>query len=63
MTLLSMTQTRSGDLKLVAAQGDSIPGPGLQTGNTASRLQFASVPPTSSMPGAASARPTTSPWA
>ena len=40
VTLLSMTQTRGGDLKLVAAQGDSIPGPVLQIGNTDSRLQF-----------------------
>ena len=45
VTLLSMTQTRAGDLKLVAAQGDSIPGPVLQIGNTDSRLQFSlSVP-------------------
>ena len=38
VTLLSMTQTRAGDLKLVAAQGESIPGPVLQIGNTDSRL-------------------------
>ena len=44
VTLLSMTQTRGGDLKLVAAQGDSIPGPVLQIGNTDSRLQFSLGP-------------------
>ena len=44
VTLLSMTQTRAGDLKLVAAQGDSIPGPVLQIGNTDSRLQFSLGP-------------------
>ena len=44
VTLLSMTQTRGGDLKLVAAQGESIPGPVLQIGNTDSRLQFSLGP-------------------
>ena len=44
VTLLSMTQTRGGDLKLVAAQGQSIPGPVLQIGNTDSRLQFSLGP-------------------
>ena len=40
VTLLSLTQTRAGNLKLVAAQGESIPGPVLQIGNTDSHLQF-----------------------
>ena len=44
VTLLSMTQTRAGNLRLVAAQGESIPGPGLQIGNTDSRLQFSLGP-------------------
>lgn len=44
VTLLAMTETRAGGLKLVAAEGMSIPGPGLQIGNTDSRLQFSLGP-------------------
>ena len=44
VTLLSMTQTRQGNLKLLAAQGESIPGPVLQIGNTDSRLKFSLGP-------------------
>ena len=45
VTLLSMTQTRAGDLKLVAAQGESIAGPVLQIGNTDSRPSSGSSGP------------------
>ena len=58
VTVLSMTQTRQGNLKLVAAQAESIPGPVLQIGNTDSRLKFSLARPTSSTPGAKRARPT-----
>ena len=44
VTVLSMTQTRQGNLKLVAAQAESIPGPVLQIGNTDSRLKFSLGP-------------------
>ena len=37
---LTMTQTRQGNLTLLIAQGESIPGPVLQIGNTDSRLKF-----------------------
>jgi L-arabinose isomerase len=39
-----MTQTVKGRLKMLAAQGKSIPGPRLQIGNTNSRLKFALDP-------------------
>lgn len=41
VTLLAMTQTADGQLKLLAAEGESIAGPTLQIGNTNSRIQFA----------------------
>jgi len=41
VTLLAMTQTADGKLKLLAAQGESIAGPTLQIGNTNSRIHFA----------------------
>ncbi|MDA1330668.1 MAG: hypothetical protein O3B43_06360 [Chloroflexi bacterium] len=41
ITILTMTQTRQGNLKLLAAQGQSIPGPVLQIDHTDSRLKFA----------------------
>ena len=44
ITLLAMTQTRQGNLKLLATQGESIPGPILQIGNTYSRLNFSLRP-------------------
>jgi len=44
ITILGLTQTRSGDLKFVAAQGESIPGPIMQIGNTNSRLSFSLDP-------------------
>ena len=44
VTILGMTQTADGRLKLLAAEGQSLPGPTLQIGNTNSRLQFAVDP-------------------
>lgn len=40
VTLLGMTQTADGSLKMLTAQGESIPGPILKIGNTNSRLRF-----------------------
>lgn len=40
ITVLGMTQTADGSLKMLAAQGESIPGPILRIGNTNSRLKF-----------------------
>ena len=40
ITILGMTQTADGRLKLLAAEGESIPGPRLEIGNTNSRLKF-----------------------
>jgi L-arabinose isomerase len=44
ITLLSVTQTADGRLKLLAAEGESLPGPRLEIGNTNSRLKFALDP-------------------
>mgnify|MGYP001252822872 FL=1 len=44
ITIFGVTQTRHGRLKLLAAEGESIPGPILQIGNTNSRLRFG-LPP------------------
>lgn len=44
VTILGMTQTADGRLKMLAAEGESIPGPTLQIGNTNSRLKFALDP-------------------
>ncbi|MEO8659005.1 MAG: L-fucose/L-arabinose isomerase family protein [Bryobacteraceae bacterium] len=44
ITILGMTQTADGNLKMMAAQGESIPGPILKIGNTNSRLKFALGP-------------------
>jgi L-arabinose isomerase len=44
VTLLGLTQTADGALKLVAAEGDSLPGPILRIGNTNSRLRFGLEP-------------------
>ena len=40
VTLLSVIQTGGGKLKLLAAQGESVPGPILEIGNTNSRYRF-----------------------
>ena len=40
VTILGLTQTAEGSLKLVAAEGESLPGPILRIGNTNSRLRF-----------------------
>lgn len=44
VTLLAVTQTREGKLKMLTAAGESLPGPILRIGNTNSRLKF-SLPP------------------
>lgn len=40
VTLLSVIQTEDGKLKLLVAEGDSVPGPILEIGNTNSRYRF-----------------------
>ena len=40
VTLLAMTQTADGKLKMLSAEGEAIPGPTLRIGNTNSRLRF-----------------------
>src|SRR4051812_22173938 len=40
VTLLSVVQTAEGELKLLTAQGESVPGPILEIGNTNSRYRF-----------------------
>lgn len=40
VTLLAVAETREGGLKLVVAQGESVPGPILEIGNTNSRYRF-----------------------
>jgi len=40
VTLLGLTQTADGSLKMLTAEGESIPGPILNIGNTNSRLRF-----------------------
>ena len=44
VTIFAVTQTRDGRLKMMAAEGESLPGPTLSIGNTNSRLRF-SLPP------------------
>jgi L-arabinose isomerase len=46
ITILGMTQTRDGRLKMIAAEGESIPGPIMRIGNTNSRLRYALDPAT-----------------
>lgn len=40
VTILGLTQTAEGKLKLIGAEGESLPGPILRIGNTNSRLRF-----------------------
>jgi L-arabinose isomerase len=40
VTLLAVVQTRDGKVKLLAAEGESVPGPILEIGNTNSRYKF-----------------------
>jgi L-arabinose isomerase len=44
VTILGLTQTADGRLKLVAAEGGSIDGPTFRIGNTNSRIKFAAGP-------------------
>ncbi|HVF03026.1 MAG TPA: L-fucose/L-arabinose isomerase family protein [Rubrobacteraceae bacterium] len=48
VTIFSVTQTRDGRLKMLAAEGESLSGPTLSIGNTNSRLRFA-LPPAAFM--------------
>ncbi len=44
ITILGTTQPAGGKLKLLVAEGESLPGPTMKIGNTNSRLRF-SLPP------------------
>jgi L-arabinose isomerase len=44
VTILGITQTADGGLKLIAAEGESIAGPTFKIGNTNSRIRFGSGP-------------------
>jgi L-arabinose isomerase len=46
VTILGMTQTADGRLKMIAAEGESLPGQTLEIGNTNSRLRFGVDPAT-----------------
>lgn len=46
ITILGVTQDGNGRLRMLVAEGESIPGPVLQIGNTNSRLQFSLDPAT-----------------
>jgi L-arabinose isomerase len=44
ITILGVTQTADGRLKLIAVEGESVAGPTFKIGNTNSRIRFASGP-------------------
>jgi L-arabinose isomerase len=44
VTILCVTQTAEGQLKLIAAEGESVAGPTFRIGNTNSRIRFGSGP-------------------
>jgi L-arabinose isomerase len=44
VTILGLTQTADGRLKLIAAEGESIAGPTFKIGNTNTRIRFTSGP-------------------
>jgi L-arabinose isomerase len=44
VTILGLSQTADGRLKLIAAEGESIPGPTFRIGNTNSRIEFGMAP-------------------
>ncbi len=44
VTILGLTQTAAGRLKLIAAEGESIAGPTFKIGNTNTRIRFKSGP-------------------
>ena len=44
VTILGVSQTADGQLKLIAAEGESIAGPTFRIGNTNSRIRFAKAP-------------------
>ncbi|HZC36841.1 MAG TPA: L-fucose/L-arabinose isomerase family protein [Chthoniobacterales bacterium] len=44
VTILGLTQTGKGNLKMLVAEGQSIPGPILRIGNTNSRIRFSIGP-------------------
>jgi len=45
VTMLGLTQTLNGRFKFIAAQGESVPGPILQIGNTNTRVRFGDMGP------------------
>jgi L-arabinose isomerase len=44
VTVLGLSQTADGRLKMIAAEGESIPGPTFRIGNTNSRIDFGVAP-------------------
>lgn len=44
VTLLAVTQTRQGSLKLITTEGESLAGPVMKIGNTNSRIRFSHGP-------------------
>ncbi len=45
VTMLGVTQTGEGKFKFVAAEGESVPGPILEVGNTNTRVKFGDMTP------------------